>query len=284
MTHNDSQFDFSLASDVDAFDPLAVANEDDDDEDYDEEPGALRVQDIEAEVEKPRVIVPADKRTPFERTSDLIKQMPSQRKVLLGILAFCTEKQPADAVNARIADLQENNRSVFTANSLCSHLEKAGALELIGETGEPYEETEVEPKLVEIDGVEYYETQEAPTAYWHTTETGQEVLAADRPLERLEELFAKNKEYLSLYQRVLLACCEEGGASTASLSACIDNDPLVQKPRRYAPYFIDGLEKCDAVEWKKSWCITEVGREALSRLAESENDTKEVPTSDAQAK
>lgn len=268
MTREDSQFDFSLASDIDTFDPLLIDDDDDDDEDYDEEPGALSIRDLEAE-QAPQKAIRVDTRTPFEKTTDLIKQMPSQRKVLLGILDFCQNGQTAADTYARVDALQEYNPSVFTADVLCGHLEQAGALELVTEDGQPYEGIEMEPKLVEVDGVEYYEAQEPPTAYWRTAEAGLEALAADKPFERLDALFEENAKYSPIYREVLHLCAQEGGATTAMLSAAVDKDPLVQSPRRYAPYFIDGLEKCDAVEWKGSWQITEVGHGALERLSEA---------------
>ena len=59
----------------------------------------------------------------------------------------------------------------------------------------------------------------------------------------------------------------------------VDNDPLVQKPRLYAPHFVDKLEKCDALEWRKAWFTTEIGKQGLEMLAdvvdESATDSKE---------
>ena len=48
----------------------------------------------------------------------------------------------------------------------------------------------------------------------------------------------------------------------------MDDDPLVQKPRLYAPHFIDKLEKCDALEWADTWTTTEIGREGLAIVKE----------------
>ena len=43
-----------------------------------------------------------------------------------------------------------------------------------------------------------------------------------------------------------------GGAKTPDINAAVDNDLLVQKPRFYAPHFVDKLEKCDALAWQES--------------------------------
>ena len=266
MTQSESHFDFSLQPDIDEFDPLADIEEED--EDYDEEPGALNVRDLEPE--KTERLISVDNRTFSEKTADLIKSMAPQRKVLLGILSFCKDPMPVGEVNALVGKLQESNYSVFTAASLCNHLEDAGAIELVTAEGESYGEVEMEPELVVVDGVEYYETQEAPAAYWHTTEVGLEALEADRPLDRMRALFSDDSLYLPIYKEMLLLCAAEGGATAAALSEAIDGDPLVQKPRRLAPYFTERLEKCDAVEWKRAWCITEVGRKGLEELSDVE--------------
>ena len=50
--------------------------------------------------------------------------------------------------------------------------------------------------------------------------------------------------------------CEDG-KTVKEINAQVDDDPLVQKPRLYAPHFIDKLEKCDALEWADSWKTTE---------------------------
>ena len=60
----------------------------------------------------------------------------------------------------------------------------------------------------------------------------------------------------------------------------------MQKPRFYAPHFVDRLEKCDALAWKKAWCITDIGRAGLDMLADvvdegapaaAQPETPEVP-------
>lgn len=53
----------------------------------------------------------------------------------------------------------------------------------------------------------------------------------------------------------------------------------MQKPRLYAPHFVDKLEQCDALEWRKAWFTTETGKQGLEMLAdvvdESATDSKE---------
>ena len=188
--------------------------------------------------------------------------------LLLGILAACAEPQPASAVNARVDELQENNFSVYSAANLCSLLEKAGAIERVTAEGEPAEDIEIEPQTVVVDGVEYLEAREPVEIYWHITEPGRAALEADKPLERLRALLDEDAAYAPIYQRILRLCTADGGATTPAINNAVDHNPLVQKPRFYAPHFVDRLEKCDALAWKKAWCITDIGRAGLDMLAD----------------
>jgi hypothetical protein len=262
----------------DEFDPLED-NLPDDDEDSDEVVeliGATELTQQAAEAaETPEAV---DERTAEERTADLFKSMAQRRKTLLGILAFVAQPQTAEAVSDEVDRLQENNFSVYTAANYCNLLEKAGAIRLITAEGTDFSQAKVEPRLVEVDGVEYYEPGTPPQAFWVATEVGTAQLDADKPLERLRELFDADGAYLSIYKRVLTRCALDGGATTKSLGDAVDADPLVQKPRLYAPRFIDRLEKCDAIVWVKTWQITDIGTQGLELLADVTDDY--VPEAD----
>ncbi|WP_165046097.1 hypothetical protein [Adlercreutzia sp. ZJ138] len=279
MNYDSSQFDFLPSNEADAdFDPLSLIDDEDDDEDYDEEPGSLSIQEISAAT----AAMPAaavDTRPASVRTADLFDHMKSRRRVLLDILSFCEEPRLVADVNARVDEKQRNDYSVFTAASLCEHLEAAGALHLVAEDGSDYVEMEMEPQLVTIDGVEYYETVDPPVAYWQTTDVGVEYLESDRPLERLRELFVTDEMYLSIYKRILYLCSCEGGATTAELGAAVDDDEIVQNPRRYSTFFAERLEKCDALAWSgKAWVATEIGIVGLEcDLADIELPTAFMP-------
>lgn len=59
-----------------------------------------------------------------------------------------------------------------------------------------------------------------------------------------------------------------GGESLKALGDVIDDEPVLQSPKRYAMYFIDKLEHAGAVEWRGSWTITDAGREYLASLSD----------------
>ncbi len=273
----DSKFDLSLDSEFDEFDPLADTGEDEDDEFGSNEDAAisaatdaaaLGAADAAAGVQ----VAQAEEIPAAERIDKLFESMAPRRKVLLGILAFIsTEKKPVDEVNAEVDRLQEDNYSVYTAADLCNLLEKAGAIERVTAEGTPADEVENEPKTVVVDGVEYIEVAEPVELFWQITEEGQAKLDSDKPLDRLHELLARDEQYAVIYKRILTMCSAESGATTPEINDAVDNDPLVQKPRLYAPHFTDLLEKCDAIEWRKAWYTTEVGKAGLEALAEVED-------------
>ena len=289
MTHDSTNQHLSLEPDYDGFDPL---------EDFEDDAAETegRADEFVATVsaaedalahDDDKPVAPATCEKPAEeRIADLLKAMAPRRTVLLGILTACDEPQPASAVNARVDELQENNFSVYSAANLCSLLEKAGAIERVTAEGEPAENIEAEPQTVVVDGVEYLEAREPVEIYWRITEPCRAALEADKPLERLRALLDEDAAYAPIYQRILRLCAADGGTTTPTINNAVDHDPLVQKPRFYAPHFVDRLEKCDALAWRKAWCITDIGRAGLDMLADvvdegapaaAQPETPEVP-------
>ena len=268
------QFDFSFESDIDEFDPLqsTAEGEEDADEALGEAiPAAANTAAYPKEGLPPQNKAVAEEKPADERTAELIKSMGSQRKTLLDILSFCAEAQPVSEVNELVEKLKEHNYSVFSAANLCALLEKAGALERVTADGADAEKAETEPSVVVIDGVEYLETADAPEMFWLTTDAGKAAIEADKPLDRLHDLLESDGAYKTIYKRILNLCSVPGGATTKTMNDAVDGDPLVQKPRYYAPRFIDKLEKCDALAWEGAWVTTEVGKRALEILADAED-------------
>ena len=272
---SDSTFDLSFDSELDEFDPLEDTSEDENDDEGGDYTAISSATDAPAQQSEAKT----DDRTPAERIDDLFKSMAPRRKVLLGILSFVQEPQTAEAVNAHVDELQQDNFSVYTAANLCNLLERAGAIERITADGQPADDTENEPKTVVVDGVEYLEAAEPVEVFWRITEPGQAKLDSDKPTERLRALLEEDAAYAVIYKRILTLCAAENGAATPVINGKVDNDPLVQKPRLYAPHFVDKLEQCDALEWRKAWFTTETGKQGLEMLAdvvdESAADSKE---------
>lgn len=256
MERDDSPYNPPIEFDFDDFEDLTPAEQSAVDAPVAPEPDAA-------------LFVPRDTRTAEERTHDLFTRMAPHRSTLLGILGLCVEPQTASQVNAYVDELRAGDFSVFSGSSLCSHLEKAGALERrVPEGVNP--EAPAQPRTVVVDGVEYLEAQKAPEIQWVTTPVGAAVLAVDDPARRMRELFATEARYLPIFQRILELCAAEEGATVPDLGEAVDDDPLVQEPRFYALYFVDLLDKCGAIQWQQTWHITDVGREGLALLTETD--------------
>ena len=275
MTRN-VQFDFSFESDFDDFDPLQDSTEDaaeDAAETFGESvPTATNTATRPDNGQTP--LAAPEKKPAEERTANLLASMAPHRKTLLGILSFCAEAQPVASVNELVEKLKEHNYSVYSAADLCSLLEKAGALERMTADGKDAEDTETEPRTVVVDGVEYLEPAKAPETFWVATDAGKAAVEADKPLDRLRELLESDGTYKVIYKRILNLCAKEGGVTTNEINAAVDDDPIAQKPRYYAPRFVDKLEKCDALAWEGAWTITEVGERALEILADVEDSAE----------
>ena len=144
-----------------------------------------------------------DNRPAEERLDDLLSKMAPRRKTLLETIKFCQTPQKAPSVNEFIDELQQSNRSVYSAATLCELLEKAGALEKVDAEGKPLFETEEEPETVVIDGVEYLEPKKPVEVFWVATDAGREAVAADKPLERLQSICEEDQNYLGINKRIL---------------------------------------------------------------------------------
>ena len=191
----------------------------------------------------------------------LMQHMATRRSSLLGILDFCREPHGAAEVDACVAKLQAHNASVYDGAALCSMLQQAGGLEV--ETDADEESESGEPQIEVVDGVEYLRPAKPAQKLWRTTEIGLAYLDSFDPKADLARLLADDAAYMDIYLRVLDMCADNGGTTTASLSAAIDKDPLVQSPRFFAQHFTERLEKAGAVEWDGAWKITDLGRSYL---------------------
>lgn len=222
-----------------------------------------------------------DDRPAKERIDALLTQMAPRRKVLLGIMDFCRDPKPVSKVNEFVDSLQEHNFSVYSAANLCALLEKAGALIRLTQDGETADGASAEPQVIEVDGVEYLEANTQAETNWASTPEALALVDADSPLDRFMTLLEEDARYASIYKRLLEMTAAEGGAATPHLGSAVDKLELMQSPRLYAPHFVDKLEKCDAIEWTKTWTITEIGRAGLATLVDVEDIDAATKTEEA---
>ncbi|NTU89676.1 MAG: hypothetical protein HGA54_07205 [Actinobacteria bacterium] len=184
----------------------------------------------------------------------LIIGLPGRRKVLLSFIDFCREPKLVSECDGKIDELQAHNHSVYTPVVLRQMLELAGAIEYVqgkvieGEEGNDYGE--------------YLTVAKREEGAWVATSDGVAYADACIPSKELEALLDKEPEYSDIYKQILQYCAEEP-RDKKSLDLMIDAEEKCQKPRRFSGYFVDRLEKCEAMEWDGLWKTTNIGQSVL---------------------
>lgn len=201
-----------------------------------------------------------------ERIEALFAQMPTLEKMLFNILDTCKEPVATQDLEAHIAKLKEHHHAIYTPATLCTLLEQAGALDKCTEDGTSLADYVQEPLKVIIDGAEYWEVAPAPVIYWMLTPEGLAQLETYKPLERIDQCYTQEPQYAQIFTTVLELCARVGGSSIKQIGDVVDDEPIMQNPKRYAMYFIDKLEHAGAVEWQGSWIATAPGQEYLQKL------------------
>lgn len=245
-------FDDELAE----FDPLA--SEDEEDASTPKRPGQDRERAAQG------AWAQHAKLPPEERIIKLIESMNVQGKILRATIAFCEEPHPVADVTAYISELQRDAFSVFDGPSITQMLARDGALERVNEAGEPLDDSSNEPEIIEVEGVGFYRVTEPEASFWVSTEAGRAVVAMNDPRARLKLQLEKDASYVHVFRTILELCAAEGGSTPAALGEAVDDDPVLEEPRRYAGYFIEKLDHCEAIEWHDgAWRITPIGDEYL---------------------
>ena len=211
----------------------------------------------------------ANGETATERITALFDQMPTMHKMLFAILDACRTPVATTQLEAAIVALKRHHHSVYESLTLCDLLERAGAIVQTDEDGLPLAETEQEPLRIEVEGIAYWRVAGAPAVFWQMTDAGAAQLDTFRPLEMIARVFAEEPRYADVLTTCLQLCARNDGASLRAIGDVIDDEPVLQSPKRYAMYFIDKLEHAGAVEWTGQWSITQPGREYLTSLNEN---------------
>jgi hypothetical protein len=257
------EFDLSLDTTIIGYDPLA------DSKDKDDGSGELGGQQkplagYQARVHKASA---SDNRSTAQRIEDLFVALAPRRRVLLAILRSLDTPKHSDALQQSVDELQANDLSVYSGYNFSLLLEEAGAIQKVHEDGSLFDENaEQLPDIVEVDGVRFFKPTDGKQVFWLVTDDGRTYIEADDPFGRLAGLIAGEPQYQTVYQSLLEFCDNESGRSVKELEELIDDDPLVQNPRKYFSYFTKMLEDCDALLWAKKWHTTELGKRGLKLL------------------
>ena len=208
-----------------------------------------------------------------ERTRQLFEQLKSQRAILVGMIEAARMPASIDEIQQGVEDLRERRFTMYSTANLCSMLETAGALERVTESGEPYAQVNVEPDIVVEDGEEYWVPSTPPKVCWVATDAAFEACDAARYQDKLDALFGEESNLLPIYKRVLSMTAAAGGTTMPELSAAVDSNPLIAEPRTFfVQHFIEGLERCAAVEWDGSaWRATAFGESTLAGMSDIED-------------
>lgn len=197
----------------------------------------------------------------------LVKSQPSLHTVFWKILGFCQAPRSSDEMKAFVADLQAHRRSVYEAADYCRMLEECQCLKRVDAEGRPYDSTLAAPTLVEIDGQECLVAAQPLTLFWETTDKGKTAYEEEKPLEALMNCIAQHGSYRSVYARILDLTSVEGGMSIADIKADVNALPEVGFPAKTAQFFIEHLQRYQAIEWDGTWKITKLGETARESLA-----------------
>lgn len=271
--HDQSGFSFAEDTAVD-FNPLEAFAFDDAEGDKDAAPsvlaeGPFNMPDPDAIPQFQRELVAFDNgETATARIEALFAQMPTLHKMLFAILDRCSAPVPTADLEAAIEEMKRHHHSVYEPLTLCSLLERAGAIAQTDEDGVLLTEVEQEPLRVEVDGAEFWRVAPAPAVYWSLTEEGGAQLDTYRPMEMIARLYEAESQYADIFTTCLELCGRDGGTSLRTIGDIVDDEPVLQSPKRYAMYFIDKLEHAGAIEWTGQWSLTAHGREYLTTLNE----------------
>lgn len=134
-----------LADDDYVFDPFE--NEEDSDESSEAGFDAADVSGVigqplqQEEISQEKPQLPAE-----ERIAQLLEHMPSQKRLLLRLVAFCKEQKSGEEMDAYTEELKQNCYSVYTPVVMRELLEEAGAIEYLPATEELQEQSANEPE------------------------------------------------------------------------------------------------------------------------------------------
>ena len=266
-----------------AFDPLApITFEPNEDDGYYVE-YIPPIEEPEAQGEPPaeKPLEPVTAR--FEKT---VKGLPGLKKLVYHVVDWCREERCDQEVLDEIARFQGGAVSVYRPETLLALLVDCGALvrtnppaadaETQGQAQEEPAAEDVAGELesagdaeegtvfsVELEG-EYLEVEEAVAARYVAHEEALAVVEADDPLAVFAQVVDTKPQYVPLFERVLVACAQEAGATKKMLDALIDNDPVCKSPRVFSGYFVDKLEAAGAIEFGDAWRTTAAGEALLA--------------------
>ncbi len=256
---DDLGFDFEIV-DTDEFDPFAPDPDDPEAVAADEIEELPVIKEMPESQKKPSVYDQSRFACPEDAIRELFARNFARKPVLLKIIELCCQERTSGEVTEMVDEFQKDCFSVYSALSLCTMLEKSGAL--VAKLPENADEA------VDEDGVEYLEIREPQQATWLATDAGLTVLAECREGSELDELISvRDARYADIY-RDLLNFLHEQGRTMGAINDRYAGDERLENPHKAPSHFIDCLQEVGAVEWKnRGWCLTDLGENYLKKNA-----------------
>jgi hypothetical protein len=197
------------------------------------------------------------------KISTLMKNMGAYRHILVEILGFCEKPRSAEEIDVLLEPLLKHRKSVYTPIGFRDMLKKAGGLEYI--VADPEDD-----EAISSPG-SFLVVKEKPDGVWLTTPHAHQYLEEQTPQPALTQLLEDEPDLMPLFLRILEFCAEQG-RTASELASLVDDDPLVQNPRRMSGYFVAGLEDTKALSWEGVWATTALGLAALGQAVDSTLD------------
>lgn len=220
---------------------------------------------LEAENAGEVIVIPS-KPNPSSSLDGLLAALPQYRRLFLEVVKQAEQPCEEDDLYTLIDSWQQTNRSVYTPQTLCGLLERAGVLKRVDAQGNAFIPRSAEPQTVEVDGETYLVPTEADCGLLASTEEALAWVSSDDPLGRFQQLLEENASFETVYRHILEACSAESGIAMSDLNTSVNALPEVRAQKLRAGAFVDRLEKCDAIAWNKTWHTTDIGEAALAQL------------------
>lgn len=198
---------------------------------------------------------------PRERIKALLRGMPGQEKTVLHVIDFCREERTVAQIAEEVERFGGGTVSVYSPQTICANMERAGALLLVDHASTAGEE---EPSKEECG---YLQAVPSVDFGYKASAEALEILEEDDPAQRIAQFIDEDSRYMPVYAILLEACLADGGLTKKKVDELIDKHPLCVKPRVYSGRFVKKLEAVDALSFDGCWHTTEAGEELLRSLA-----------------
>lgn len=205
--------------------------------------------------EQDNASLPPEKAIPL-----LFERMKPYRKLLLAIIDFCQTERLSTEIDDMLEPLSANRRSPYSPIAMRGMLERSGAIE--------YRVPQTEESQEDIDETGCLIVTEEPEGTWISTAAGLSFLREQDALADLRATVSEEPTYTRIYEEILEFCAQEG-RTPAQIGKLVDDDPLLEKPKRCFDYFLGRLEDAGGLEWSGTWKTTANGKIVLLELKEA---------------